>query len=132
MHVLLNRKRDFLLYLSFPNSIAQLTRMERGRNSNSFFRASYADGWLLGPALQNHTLVWEGHLEVIQSNFSPRAGCSGPCPFEFSTISERFQNLSQYLQVKLMVKKKISSYLITIFLHPKLCPLCCTLLPIPL
>lgn len=28
MHVLLKRKRDFLLYLSFPNSIAQLTRME--------------------------------------------------------------------------------------------------------
>lgn len=75
------------------------------RNSNSFCRASYADGWLPGPALQNHTLVWEGHLEVIQSNFPPRADCSGPCPVEFSIISERLQNLSHYLQVTLMMKK---------------------------
>lgn len=63
-------------------------------------------------------------------NFPPRAGCSGPV--EFFTISKRFQNLSQYLQVTLMAKKRFSSYLITIFLCPNLCPLCCTLLLIPL
>jgi len=48
MHVLLNRKREFLLYLSFPNTISQLTMMKHRRKNNSHCRASYADGSLQG------------------------------------------------------------------------------------
>lgn len=43
MHGLLNRKREFHLYISFPNTSSQLTMMKHRRNSNSYFRASYAD-----------------------------------------------------------------------------------------